>query len=41
MGADTHPNAKSQRDSANELIREIEKLYGWKSDPNINIDELI
>ena len=40
MGADTHPNAKSQRDSANELIAEIEKLYGWKVDKKVDIDEL-
>ena len=40
-GADTHPNAQSQRDSANELIEEIEKLYGWKANKKININELI
>jgi len=38
-GADTHPNAQSQIDSAHELIDEIEKIYGWKSDPSVNIDE--
>jgi len=41
MGADTHPNAQSQLDSAHELIGEIEKLYKWKADKNVNIDELI
>jgi len=41
MGADTHPNAKSQLDSANELIAEIEKLYGWKVNKKINIENLI
>jgi len=41
MGADTHPNAQSQLDSAHELIGEIEKLYKWKVDKNVNIDELI
>jgi len=41
FGVDTHPNAKSQLDAAHELIGEIEKLYKWKSNKKINIDELI
>ncbi|OUM64776.1 carbohydrate esterase family 2 protein [Piromyces sp. E2] len=41
MGADTHPNAQSQLDSAHELINEIERLYGWKADKKVNIDKLI
>jgi len=40
MGADTHPNAQSQIDSAHELIDVIKKLYGWKVDKRVNIDKL-
>jgi len=38
-GADTHPNVQSQIDSAHELIDEIERLYGWRPDPSVDIDE--
>jgi len=41
IGADGHPNAKSQLDGAHELVKAIEDIYGWKSDKKINIDELI
>jgi len=41
IGADTHPNAKSQLDAAHELIGAIEEFYEWTSDPEVNIDELI
>jgi len=41
MGADTHPTAQSQLDAAHELIGEIEKLYKWKANKKVNIDELI
>eukprot|EP00833_Pecoramyces_ruminatium_P008054 jgi/Orpsp1_1/1182086/evm.model.c7180000079814.1 len=34
-----HPNVLSQVDAANELIKEIEKRYGWTSDPTIDISE--
>ena len=39
LGADGHPNAKSHLIATQELVDEIEKLYGWKSDPNVKIDE--
>jgi len=39
MGADTHPNAKSQLDSAHELINEIERLYGWRPYSSVDIEE--
>jgi len=35
----THPNVLSQVDAAYEVIAEIEKLYGWKSNPNLDISE--
>jgi len=41
IGADTHPNAKSQLDAAHELIGEIERVFKWKSDKKVNIDKLI
>jgi len=39
LGADGHPNAKSHLIAAHELIDEIEKLYGWKTNKKVNIDE--
>ncbi|ORX65058.1 hypothetical protein BCR32DRAFT_330447 [Anaeromyces robustus] len=39
IGIMDHPNALSQVDAAIELIEEIEKRYGWKSNPNIDITE--
>jgi len=41
IGADAHPNAKSQLDAAHELIGAIEEFYEWKSDPEVNIEQLI
>jgi len=38
LGVDGHPSAQSHVDAAYELIEAIEKLYGWKSDPNVNIE---
>ncbi|KAL6635794.1 hypothetical protein U3516DRAFT_884810 [Neocallimastix sp. 'constans'] len=34
-----HPNYLSHVDAAYELIGAIEKLYGWTSDPNVDINE--
>jgi len=34
-----HPNYLSQVDAANELIIEIEKRYGWTTDPTVDISE--
>ena len=35
---DWHPSQQSHIDAAHELIDEIEKLYGWIPDSNVNID---
>jgi len=35
---DWHPAPQSHIDAAHELVNEIEKLYGWTSDSNVNID---
>jgi len=37
-GIDWHPAPQSHVDAAYELIEEIETLYGWTADPNVNID---
>jgi len=41
IGLLDHPNVLSQVDAANELIEEIEKRYGWKSDLNVDISEKV
>ncbi|ORX84896.1 hypothetical protein BCR32DRAFT_325715 [Anaeromyces robustus] len=38
LGVDGHPAAQSHVDATYELVGEIEKLYGWTSDPNVNIE---
>lgn len=40
LGADTHPNAASQIDAAHELVDEIKRLYKWRTNKKVNIDEL-
>jgi len=36
-GAQWHPSALSHIDAANELIDEIERIYKWTPDPNVDI----
>eukprot|EP00833_Pecoramyces_ruminatium_P017477 jgi/Orpsp1_1/1191509/evm.model.d7180000086464.1 len=38
LGIDGHPSAQSHVDATYELVGEIERLYGWKSDPTVNIE---
>jgi len=38
LACDGHPAAQSHVDATYELVAEIERLYGWKSDPNVNIE---
>jgi len=37
-GIDWHPAPQSHIDAAHELIEEIETLYGWTADPEVDID---
>ena len=37
-GIDWHPTPQSHTDAANELIEEIEKLYGWTTSSSVDID---
>jgi len=38
LGTDGHPNAKSHVDATYEIVEAIEKLFGWKSDKDVNIE---
>ncbi|ORX84897.1 hypothetical protein BCR32DRAFT_291057 [Anaeromyces robustus] len=38
LAVDGHPAAQSHVDATYELVGEIERLYGWKSDPKVNIE---
>jgi len=38
LGIDGHPNTQSQIDATKELVGAIEDLFGWKSDPKVNIE---
>ncbi|ORX84895.1 hypothetical protein BCR32DRAFT_200481 [Anaeromyces robustus] len=38
LGVDGHPSAQSHVDATYELVGEIERLYGWTSDPNVNVE---